>query len=68
MKVKSHGGISKTLLANWLFGAAQAALGMMQIIQGILSPEQYVVVAMVITGIHSAAGHYIRTITTGPLE
>ena len=68
MKLKgSSGTISKTLIANWIFGATQAALGMLQLIQGVLTPEQYIIVAMAITGTHTAVGNWIRAHTTGPL-
>ena len=64
----SSGKTSKTLLLHAVFGALQSALGLMQVIQGILSPESYVVVAMLITGAHSALGWKIRHMTTGPLQ
>lgn len=68
MRLKgSTGKLSKTLVANWIFGATQAALGMLQLIQGVLTPEQYIIVAMAITGTHAAVGNWIRTHTTGPL-
>lgn len=62
------GKTSRTLIAHAVFGAAQAALGMLQILQGLMTPETYVVVVMAITGVHSAIGWWLRTKTTTPLQ
>jgi len=64
----STGKTSKTLMLHAVFGAVQAGFGSLQIMQGFLSPEVYVVTATVITGLHSALGWYIRHMTTGPLN
>jgi len=64
----STGKTSRTLVLHGVFGALQSGLGLLQVIQGILTPEQYVMVAMVITGLHSAIGWKLRQVTTGPLQ
>lgn len=69
MKIKgSSGKLSKTLAANAIFAGAQAALGMTQYLEQVMSMELYIVAVVLLTMIHSSAGNWIRAKTTGPLQ
>jgi uncharacterized membrane protein len=62
------GKTSRTILLHVIMGALQAGLGMGQLMQQMFTPEQYMVIFMILSGIHTGLGIYLRTITTEPLS
>lgn len=59
---------SKTIRWNWILGALQAANAQIFLFQEVLTPEQFAYASMILSVVHAAGSHYIRTITHESLD
>ena len=59
---------SKTINFNILMAMITSINGSIQLMQPLLTSEQFAIVSLVIGAVHAAGGVYLRTITTQALS
>ena len=59
---------SKTIIFNVFMALIASVHGSIQLLQSLLTTEQFAIASLVIGGIHAMGGVYLRTITNTALE